>query len=148
MSTASGRDRPSRGRTIDAPARRQFHLEAWDRYCRILEEQLACLEAPEPDLDRFQTLARQRDRLAEMIDAMRLPPPDSPEAADHLAHIGRRVALCRARDRDVLDRLGGLRRETEKVLRGIEDRRPGREGYAAGVRLGRAPDATRIDVTS
>ena len=148
MSRASGQGRPSPARITDGPARRQFHLEAWDRYCRILEEQLACLESPEPDMDRFRTLAHQRDRLAEMIDTMRLPPPESPEAADQLARIGRRVAECHARDRAVLDRLGGLRKQTEKIIRGIEDRRPGREGYLAGAKLGRATDRGRIDVTS
>lgn len=144
---------PGRGRLPSAPgsagpARRQFHLEAWDRYCRILGDQIACLESAEPDLERFHTLARQRERLAEMIEAMRLPPPDSPEAADQLARIGRRVADCQARDREVLDRLGGLRRDTEKVIRGFEDRRPGREGYLAGAKLGRTPDDARIDVRS
>ena len=148
MSHAPGRGPPSRARVSDGPTRRQFHLEAWDRYCRILEDQLACLESPEPDLERFHSLARQRARLAEMIDAMRLPPPDSPDAADQLARIGRRVADCQARDREVLDRLGSLRRETEKVIRGFKDRRTGREGYLAGTKLGRTPDDARIDVKS
>ena len=148
MRRPPGQGRPPPAGVPDGRARRHFHLEAWDRYCRILEDQLACLESPEPDLERFQTLARQRERLAEMIDTMRLPPPDSPEASDHLARIGRRVAECRARDREVLDRLGGLRRETEQVIRGFEDRRPGREGYRAGAKLGRTPEATRIDVKS
>ena len=65
-----------------------------------------------------------------------------------MARIGRRVADCRTRDRAVLDRLGSLRRDTERVIRGFQDRRPGREGYLAGSKLGRKQDGGHVDVTS
>jgi len=148
VSRASGRGGSSPALVPDGPTRRQFHLEAWDRYCRILEDQLACLDSPEPDLERFGSLARQRGKLAQMIDALRLPVPESPEAHEQLERIGRRAAECQARDRAVLERLGSLRRETEKVIKGFRERRTGREGYLAGSKLGRRTDGGRIDVTS
>lgn len=147
MSRATG-GRSSALPVHGGPARRQFHLEAWDRYCGILEEQLACLESSEPDLERFNALAHQRERLADMIDALRLPTPDSPEAHEQLARIGRRIADCQVRDRAVLDRLGHLRRDTENVIKGFQQRGPGRQGYVAGAKLGRRTDRGLIDLKS
>ncbi len=133
--------RDSRRRRNGAPP---AQLDAWDRYGRILAAQLAALDAPAPDLERFHELADEREAVAREIDAL---DPDSgehdaksvdPSLRDRLQAIG-------ATDRAVLQKLGALGGEVGRAVKDMDDRRPGRMGYLAGS----TPSTGRsVDVTS
>lgn len=119
------------------------HLDAWDRYGRILAAQLAVLEEPAPDLGRFRELAGERDAIAREIDALEHLPGDEtnrvqPTLRDRIKSIG-------ATDQVLLQKLRALSREVGKAVGDLDSRRPGRMGYlAAGARQ----SGQSVDVTS
>jgi hypothetical protein len=124
--------------------RARNRLDAWDRYARILADQLAALDGSEPDLDRFNELARERDLIASEIDVLDRPVPGSPEAAGVVARLRERLETCRTADRAVLDRLGQLRGETRRAVGQMQDRKVGRAGYMTTADTG----GQRVDVKS
>lgn len=110
-------------------------MDAYDRYGRVLAAQLEALRDGEPDLDRFNELADERERIAREIEA------GNPDAREPTRPTGRAARLqeLRALDRQVMERLRELRTATVDALRGIQDRAPDRNSYLATSRARTEP---------
>jgi len=111
-------------------------VDAYRRYAELLAAQLAALEGG--DLDAFDALAELRDRLAAEIDAGPALPPEwqhdlatasDPEVDRLVAEAQHALAQCAEADRNVRQRLQGLRAETLAAIRSIDGRQPAVRQY-------------------
>jgi len=123
-------------------------LTAWDRYARLLDAQLASLDGETPDLDLFHELAGERVDVAEQIDAITGEISDSAPVDEALSGLRDRLETCRARDRAILARLAELRGDKAEAIRTLDTRRPGRDGYMAGLSAGTRSEGRIVDVKS
>lgn len=113
----------------------QARIEAYNRYAELVYEQIQVLDRE--DLDAFAALARQREALAQRIDAAAASGPGagagdaSPET---VAAAREALARCVEADVRLLERLRALRHEARDGLRNLDARRARIEAYLAADR--------------
>lgn len=127
--------KPSRDPYLTPPDSLRLRLNAYSRYAMLLTEQLEAIQ--EEDMERFSSLAKQRDRVAEDLGA--LPEPgmargngtvrrgtddESGEAAGLREAVSRQLDRCMVLDREVRRRLTALREETRAAIRDLDRNRP------------------------
>jgi hypothetical protein len=122
-------------------------LDAWDRYAKVLDDQLQTLADTEPDMEHFGDLAQRREELAREIEEIGAPTEENTPRHEG-ALVRRAMEACAVRDRAVLDRLSRLRRATADAIRGQDDRKRGREGYLAGDHAAAADRPHRVNLRS
>jgi hypothetical protein len=128
--------------TADPREHALLRLDAYSRYGEILAAQLAALAPPEPDLERFNELTRERAAVAREIDDAAPLPIGAPEIHDLVHNIRERIHECRRADAAVLERLSQLRHDTGRALHAMDGRKTGRAGYLATEQ----PDRSQLDV--
>ena len=138
--------RPEHRRSTAASDEALGRLDAWERYGRILAAQLEALDG-DPDMERFNALARERSALATEIES-RHATPAGPESQALVARIREKLQECRQADRALIQRLTELRRGTLHALKGMDDRQASRDGYLAAAAPEKAIATHHIDVRS
>ncbi len=118
------------------------------RYADLIVAQIEALQAE--DLERYRSLAEERDELARQIDAVQGPEVDGAEDEDRvdpdeidrlMGEVRLLLERCREHDARLRDQITRMRDEARDALGQLERRRPHVEAYV------RAPDpATRFDV--
>ena len=76
------------------------------------------------------------------------PPRSEGATLGDRALLRRAMEACRARDREVIQRLAQHRRQTADALRGQEEGGRARAGYLSGAHAAAAQQPHRVDLTS